>query len=666
MSTAEIKPFLCLNMIVKNESRIITRLFDSVVKIIDSYCICDTGSTDNTAEIIRKYFEEKKIPGEVFEVPFKDFGYNRTKSLERAERWGQYALLLDADMLLEISKEFKKEDLTLDVYQLKQKNSALEYDNTRIVRTDKGVKCVGVTHEYYDCPQGTSSGRLSTLEINDIGDGGAKGDKFERDIRLLRKGLYEDPKNIRYCFYLANSYRDLGTMTPEWEKARVYLKKAIKWYKKRVEMGGWDEELLMCCLELGNIYQKLGKPEQSVYWWIEGYIHRRTRSETLYELIKYYREKDSKHAQIAGMFYDLAKTIPFPVHDSLFIRKNVYEYLLDYEWSILAYYTGWNIDQYKYLNLIGNHDNYGSVITNFKFYVKKMSSLRPDKRTFNDMGTIATTTDQFYPSTPCIIPHKDGYLMNQRYVNYFIEPNGSYTYNPPITTYNRRFLLNHGLEPVEKFELDQLPTNVDRYAGIEDVKIFPFNGKVVFFGTEQCMKTKNLCISGGEYPTTDESHALTSTIYQSPTGSNCEKNWCYLEHQGQLKVLYKWHPLTVGQIVGNQLNITHTDDNVPKFFHHLRGSSNGFAYGDEMWFVTHMVEYCAPRNYYHCLVILDRATLKYKRHSILFKFEDTPIEYCLGMIVEPDRMIFGYSKMDRETILCSYARPDVDRFLFPV
>ena len=39
------QPTLCLNMIVKNESKIIRRLFDSVLPIIDCYCICDTGST---------------------------------------------------------------------------------------------------------------------------------------------------------------------------------------------------------------------------------------------------------------------------------------------------------------------------------------------------------------------------------------------------------------------------------------------------------------------------------------------------------------------------------------------------------------------------------------------------------------------------------------------
>ena len=47
---------LCLNMIVKNESKIIRRLLESVAPYIDCYCICDTGSTDNTIEIIQTFF----------------------------------------------------------------------------------------------------------------------------------------------------------------------------------------------------------------------------------------------------------------------------------------------------------------------------------------------------------------------------------------------------------------------------------------------------------------------------------------------------------------------------------------------------------------------------------------------------------------------------------
>lgn len=74
---ANSRPTLCLNMIVKNESKIITRLFDSVVSTIDCYCICDTGSTDNTVELITEYFNKRNMPGKVVTEPFKNFCHNR-------------------------------------------------------------------------------------------------------------------------------------------------------------------------------------------------------------------------------------------------------------------------------------------------------------------------------------------------------------------------------------------------------------------------------------------------------------------------------------------------------------------------------------------------------------------------------------------------------------
>jgi glycosyltransferase involved in cell wall biosynthesis len=45
------KIILC--MIVKNESKIIERIIKSVLQIVDEISICDTGSTDNTVEIIK-------------------------------------------------------------------------------------------------------------------------------------------------------------------------------------------------------------------------------------------------------------------------------------------------------------------------------------------------------------------------------------------------------------------------------------------------------------------------------------------------------------------------------------------------------------------------------------------------------------------------------------
>ena len=115
-----IVPSLCLNMIVKNESKIITRLFDSVVTIIDSYCICDTGSTDDTVQIIRDYFSKKNIPGLIVSEPFKNFCHNRNFALNSALGLSDYIFLMDADMTLEINNFTKKDLNAADSFHILQ------------------------------------------------------------------------------------------------------------------------------------------------------------------------------------------------------------------------------------------------------------------------------------------------------------------------------------------------------------------------------------------------------------------------------------------------------------------------------------------------------------------------------------------------------------------
>jgi len=53
---------ICLNMIVKNESHVIIKTFDNILSNInlDYWVISDTGSTDNTKELIIDYFKKKK------------------------------------------------------------------------------------------------------------------------------------------------------------------------------------------------------------------------------------------------------------------------------------------------------------------------------------------------------------------------------------------------------------------------------------------------------------------------------------------------------------------------------------------------------------------------------------------------------------------------------
>src|SRR6266567_5123663 len=96
---------LCLVMIVKNEAEVIQRCLASVKPFIQHWVICDTGSTDRTREVVREALAG--ISGSLHDVPWRNFGWNRTQALELARGKADYHLLLDADMTLNVSGDFR-------------------------------------------------------------------------------------------------------------------------------------------------------------------------------------------------------------------------------------------------------------------------------------------------------------------------------------------------------------------------------------------------------------------------------------------------------------------------------------------------------------------------------------------------------------------------------
>jgi glycosyltransferase involved in cell wall biosynthesis len=656
-------PRLCLNMIVKNESRIIERLIQSVLPIIDTYCICDTGSTDDTPAIIERVMRDANVPGEVVHEPFKNFGYNRTFALQAAKPWGEFALLVDADMKLIITPDFSKTILTPDVgsVSIPQKAGDLEYYNVRIINLQIGATCRCPTHEYYDVPGGYKQIRTNALWINDVGDGGCKSDKFERDIRLLKAGLEEEPNNERYHFYLANSYANIGR--PQ---------EAIPHYKRRVELGGWVEEVFYSCLQLGHQYNKLGDHANAVHWWMEGYNRYPKRAESLYEITKLYRIQ-GKH-KLADIFCELGLSIPYPSGDSLFVQTNVYKYDLDYEKTILSYYTKRPINHRKYLDLLSTGRWSSNLVSNYKFYAPRLSELTGVSRhNFSgiEVKQVSDRLDTFVASSPCIIPRPSGegsgYIMNVRYVNYTIQPNGSYVFrlnDGKITTLNRCFWLRPDLRVEREHWFDAISHPDLRYQGVEDVRIFSdTNGLLHFAGTVQDPVTQKLRMGYGLYK--QDKNMLTPTIYESPEGRDCEKNWSFFRGaDGATKIVYEWDTLKILDISGT-LQSARSD--TPGFFRHLRGSSNGAPAGNgEIWFLTHFVEYATPRHYYHMIIVLDEATLAVKRWSTPFKFKGDPIEYGLGLVVESDRILMTYSCWDRSATIMSIPRSVFENEFFSV
>ena len=338
-------PKICLNMIVKNESTIIIRLLESVTPLIDSYCICDTGSTDNTITLIQEYCESKNIPGKIIEESFRDFGYNRSYALKFCNdmKNADYILLMDADMKLEINtpdiQKFKNM-LINDAYYVVQGCPNFYNENIRIIRNDPTYHYWGVTHEYIELPDNAVIENISKdiLFINDINDGGCKENKFQRDVELLIKGLEANPNNPRYLFYLANSYRD----SKQYEKA-------IEIYIKRIQVGGWLQETWHSYYSIANCYMELNNPERAILYWLEAYQIMPTRIENLYKIVNYYRRKG--HYAVALIFYEVADKVRLenPPLNHLFLENDIYEHKLDYEIFIIGYYT--NMNKHAMINM---------------------------------------------------------------------------------------------------------------------------------------------------------------------------------------------------------------------------------------------------------------------------------------------------------------------------
>src|SRR5471030_2049649 len=102
---------IALCMICRNEAAIIERCLESVRCLIDYVLIVDTGSTDGTQAVIRRWLEKTGIPGDVLDEPWRDFAYNRTFALAKLREKSavDYSLMIDADQVVEFDEGFDVE-----------------------------------------------------------------------------------------------------------------------------------------------------------------------------------------------------------------------------------------------------------------------------------------------------------------------------------------------------------------------------------------------------------------------------------------------------------------------------------------------------------------------------------------------------------------------------
>lgn len=303
---------ICLNMIVKNESHNIERCLKSVAPYISSWVIVDTGSTDNTPQIIEDFFKERNIPGKLHHSTFINFEQARNEALDLARKSEfnfDYFLLIDADMELVVTDAKIFNRLTEHAYQCLQRTAmGLAYQNTRLLKRDVIAAYIGVTHEYLQSSGGDAIA-LTEIYMKDHHDGSNRVNKGERDLKLLEEGLRSDPANARYVFYIAQSYGGMAR-----------LHEARRWYRRRARMGGWDQEVYHSLFQIASISHKFGSPKTHEYY-LTAYQYRPTRAEPLIGLALWYREHGDYG--MALLYARAASNLPM-TDDAHFVDVNCY------------------------------------------------------------------------------------------------------------------------------------------------------------------------------------------------------------------------------------------------------------------------------------------------------------------------------------------------------
>ena len=174
-----------------------------------------------------------------------------------------------------------------------------------------------------------------------------------------------------------------------------------------------------------------------------------------------------------------------PNQDFLFMEKDIYDYKLDYELTILGYYCnhdGYDLPKYCVKVMCYPHlEEWTSrnILSNYKFYAPELKSMSNVviTDTIDDCVNLVSDSN-FNKSTPSIVLHNDKEIINIRHVNYHIDDKGGYVQKENVETRNVLFLKDTSTTMLISHNTDLDENNM--YIGLEDVRIFSYKNRLFY------------------------------------------------------------------------------------------------------------------------------------------------------------------------------------------
>ncbi|MDP5275495.1 tetratricopeptide repeat-containing glycosyltransferase family 2 protein [Chengkuizengella axinellae] len=302
---------LCMN--VRDEEEVLERCLSSIAHIVDEIIIVDSGSTDRTKEIAKKYTDK------IYDFEWKgDFSEARNFSFSKATK--EYIMWLDADdvvpeksqkQILEFKKNLAtyKMDVVVMEYQYSynaEGNPILTQYRNNIVRRACNFKWKGLVHAKLDYSD--TEEFITNIVIHH------KKNKLHTDRTLKTyESLIEQGKNL--------SVEDLFYYANECISHKQY-KEAKEWYQKYLnENTSNDECNIYAYGQLADCHTYFNELDQAILCCLHTFKINSPRAEICCKLAYIYYLKKEIEQTIS--WFKIATATDFPTK-STFIKPHYY------------------------------------------------------------------------------------------------------------------------------------------------------------------------------------------------------------------------------------------------------------------------------------------------------------------------------------------------------
>jgi FkbM family methyltransferase len=362
---------LCI--MVKNGGPQFEQMLTDNLPIIDRWTILDTGSTDDTINIINKVLVGKKH-GNLYQEPFINFRESRNHLLDLAGTSCKFNIMLDDTYVVQGDlRGFLTEvrgDQYANSFTLYIKSDDTQYGSNRIIKSNSGLRYIHTIHEVITdknninvvIPQSKATiddRRFDYMEKRTQ-------ERKQLDLKLLYEEVEENPNDPRAYYYLAQTYN----LLEDYENA-------YKYFLKRAEFtnSGFIQERVDAVFEAARVANfKLNKPwSECLSLYEQCYKIDESRPEALYFIgIHYYLNNEYKKA---FPYLKKAFEIGYPTHCQYSLKPTLSfhfcpKFLTKICYQLEEYELGENAARFFLQNNANNAEDFSEILSWYNIFVK--------------------------------------------------------------------------------------------------------------------------------------------------------------------------------------------------------------------------------------------------------------------------------------------------------